>query len=164
MKYKDLVSDFISNWQATRTETLEILNSLDDKKLRFKPEGEKWKSLRWQFGCIIRTQIVYTQAVEKGVLDFASFGSSNLPSKDKLDTKEKLLSELKISDEGWIVALNNQSEKEDFKIKWPQYELNLLGHISSLMEHERLHHGQLISYFTMAGFELPPHFKHNWSL
>lgn len=79
MKYQSVLSAFINGWNFTRSETLEILNSLDDERLLFKPKGEKWQ-------------------------------------------------------------------------------------LASLSEHERLHHGQFISYFTLAGFELPKAFKSNWAL
>lgn len=36
--------------------------------------------------------------------------------------------------------------------------------ILNALDDERLHHGQFISYFTLAGFELPKGFKSNWDL
>ena len=37
-------------------------------------------------------------------------------------------------------------------------------HIALLQEHERLHHGQFIAYFTLAGIALPVSFRADWGL
>src|SRR5258708_6964451 len=159
MKYQDLVSSFIATWNFTRAETLEILNSLDNEQLQFKPQGEKWQTLYWQFGCIARTQLVYAKAIETGKIDFSLFESEKLPKKDQYQTKVLIKNFLEEANQTWLEAIQGKSKDEDFKITWPGYNQNLLTHISSLISHERLHHGQLISYFTLAGFELPPGFK-----
>lgn len=52
----------------------------------------------------------------------------------------------------------------DTKIVWPDFSAPLALHISNLLEHERMHLGQLISYHTMAGYKLPSNFKQNWAL
>ncbi len=64
----------------------------------------------------------------------------------------------------WIEAIRNKRYDEDFIVAWPGFRSNLMNHITALIAHERLHHGQLISYFTMSGFDLPTKFKFHWSL
>lgn len=164
MEYKNLVSGFNREWKFTRAETLEILRVLSDEQLQFRPQGEKWQKLFWEFGCLGRTQMVYTKAIETGKMDFSLFSSNDLPKKDQFQTKKEILEFLKKSDEGWVKAILKRREDEDFRVRWPGFSMPLVNHISSLVAHERLHHGQFISYFTLAGFELPKGFKLNWAL
>ncbi len=164
MQYKDLVTNFVRSWNFTRSETLAILNSLSDSELSFKPEGEKWQPLFWEFGCIGRTQMVYTEAVISGEMDFSLFSSPSLPDKSEFKDKPSLLAFLKESDRKWIEVIRSKREEEEYKIAWPGFNQPLITHITSLISHERLHHGQFISYFTMAGFTLPKSFKENWAL
>lgn len=164
MIYKDLVTNLIRSWNFVRSETLEILDSLDDKKLQFKPSGEKWQPLYHQFGCIGRTQLVYTKAIQEGKMDFSWFSSPDLPKKDQFETKEDIKKFLQQTDRTWTLNIRQKRDKENFKIKWPGVNQPLIVQISSLVAHERIHHGQFISYFTLAGFELPKGFKSNWAL
>lgn len=164
MKYANLVTNFVRNWNNTRSETLDILKSLSDKQLQFKPTGEKWQPIFYQFGCIVRTQKVYTKAINEGQMDYTWFDDSKLMSKNDFQTQKSLIKALKLSDKEWIEAIRKRGSQEDFQIKWPGFNMNLLTHITVFISHERLHHGQLISYFTLAGFELPKDFKNNWAL
>ena len=162
--YKDFVTSFVRQWNYTRSETLEILNILDDQKLQFKPGASKWQTLYSQFGCIARTQMVYARAIEEGKMDYGWFHEPSLFSKSAFQTKSEILKLLDRADKGWIEAIRKKREDEKFKISWPGFNFSLPNHITALISHERLHHGQILSYFTLAGFELPPKFKNNWSL
>lgn len=161
---RDLVSVFTSSWNFTRGETLEILDSLNDAELRFKPQGDKWQTLYWEFGCLGRTQIVYTKAIETGIMDFSLFSSTSLPSQKDNKTKTSIKKFLEKSNSAWLEEIKEREKDESFLISWPGFKMPLVKHIASLAEHERLHHGQFISYFTLAGLELPPKFKSNWNL
>lgn len=154
------MDEFLKRWNFVRSETIEILNSLDDERLTFKPEGEKWQALYFQFGCIGRTQLVYATAAETGLMDFSLFRSKNLPSKTDNQTKVSLESLLTTSNEKWVEVIHRSTAG----VKWPDGNKSIQLHIAALAEHERLHQGQLISYFTLAGFELPSNFKRNWAL
>lgn len=156
----DVMDDFIQRWQFTRSETIEILQSLTDEQLQFKPEGEQWQPIFHQFGCMARTQLIYAQATESGAMDFSLFRSAEMPDKDTRQSKVDLLAFLHESNEAWLTALS----KNKGTVQWPGGNKPVAIHIMSLAEHERLHHGQLISYFTLAGFSLPPDFKRNWAL
>ncbi len=164
MEYKNVVTNFVKAWNFTRSETVEILQSLDDDKLQFQPKGEKWQSLYWQFGCMGRTQIVYTQAIITGRMDFSLFHSDQLPKKNDFQTKEQIQDFLGKANKDWREAIVSRRKEENFTVKWPGFNKPFINHIASLAEHERLHHGQLISYFTMADFQLPKIFKSNWAL
>lgn len=162
--YPKTITTFVKLWNFTRAETLELLESLDNDKLGFKPKGPKWQTLFYQFGCMIRTQIVYTKAIKMGKMDNSWFHDPELMTKTEFKTKEKLKEKFEEINNDWISEIQSKREDEDFQISWPGYKLNLMAHISTLNSHERLHHGQLISYFTFAGYEFPKEFKENWAL
>lgn len=154
------MEDFIKRWQFTRSETIEILKSSADAQLQYRPEGEKWQPIFHQFGCMARTQLIYAKAAESGEMDFSLFGSPDMPGKDTKQTQAEILTFLNESNDAWLEAL----AKNAGGVKWPDGTKPLEIHIASLAEHERLHHGQLIAYFTLAGFSLPQGFKRNWAL
>jgi len=154
------MDEFLKRWSFVRSETIELLDSLDDEQLVFKPEGAKWQALYFQFGCMGRTQLVYAMAAETGVMDFSLFGSKDLPSKIDNQAKASLASFLKTCNDKWIEAISHNTAG----VKWPDGSKPIELHVATLAEHERLHHGQLISYFTLAGFDLPANFKRNWAL
>jgi hypothetical protein len=154
------MDEFIARWNFVRFETLEILDTLTDEQLQFKPTGDTWQPLFYQFGCIGRTQLVYAKAVESGQMDLSLFGSSSLPNKDDNQSKERIINFLEKCNQSWLRAMSVNNNG----VEWPAGRISLLLHISSLAEHERLHHGQLISYFTLTGFKLPKNFKSNWAL
>lgn len=158
----EIEQKFIKRWRFTRGETLEILENLTDEQLRFKPQGEQWQPMAYQFACCVRTQLVYAKAVRESKMDFSWFGSEEFPSKDALTTKDEIRDLLHKADQAWLDAL--ESTAADAKIAWPDFSAPLVLHISNLLEHERMHLGQLISYHTMAGYELPPNFTRNWAL
>lgn len=164
MQFKNLVTSFVRSWNFTRSETLQILNALTDEQLKFRPAGAKWKPLYNQFSCIILTQLVYTRSIEEGRMDYKWFHEEEITKRTNFTSKEDLLKALEEADKKWVQVIRNKREEDDYKIKWPGFNQNLLNTINSLVAHERLHHGQLISYFTAANFELPPKFKDNWSI
>lgn len=162
MSYQNLLNGMIHAWSYTRSETTEILASLEDSQLQFKPQGEKWQPLYYQFLCIAQAQKAYTEAIKSGQLNFNNFDIESERAKNQ--TKQALLKDLTQLNDEWLKQLKSKLLDEDFKISWPNYQTSLIAHIAALAEHERLHHGQLISYFTLAGFDLPEGFKRNWAL
>lgn len=154
------MDEFIKRWGFVRSETLAILQALSDEQLSFRPDGDKWQPLYYQFGCIARTQIVYSRAAASGAMDFSLFGSEELPKKDKSKSVQDIRNLLNTSNQEWLESLHNNQGG----VHWPDGNKSLQLHIAALSEHERIHHGQLISYFTLANIELPQSFKQNWAL
>ncbi len=148
------------DWQFVRSETLEILNALDDDRLAFCPSGDQWQPVSYQFACIARTQVVYANALQDGVMDFAAFGDASLPSKQSLRTKSELQEILHDAEALWQNAIQSGAPT----VAWPGVSRSAASHVYRLASHERIHHGQLISYFTLAGWDLPEQFKRNWAL
>ena len=108
--------------------------------------------------------MVYAKAIREGKMDYSWFEREDLPRKEDYKTKQLLIDLLVQSDKEWTEAVRNKRRDEDFEIAWPGFKQSLINHITSLVSHERIHHGQLISYFTIAGFQIPQGFKNNWAL
>lgn len=153
------MDEAINAWIFTRGETRELLGALSDEQFQFRPEGEKWQPLYYQFGCIIRTQYIYAKALETGVMDFAYFADASFPDKHASRTKAELARAFEAASRHWEEVLADAKF-----VDWQGQTISSAGHVYRLIAHERLHHGQLISYFTMANIELPPNFKQNWAL
>ena len=154
-----MIDEILDEWHFVRSETLELFHALNDQQLQFTPPGDKWQPLFYQFACIGRTQVVYTKALQTGVMDIAYFSDEQLPNKHEHNTQAKLQKLLAEADEAFGAAAKVVSH-----VAWPDRELSTVRHIAKLISHERLHHGQLISYFTLAGIDLPYDFKQNWAL
>lgn len=146
-------------WKLTRGDTLALLDSLSDEQLLFTPEGPKWQPLYYQFACMARSQLVNSKVVEAGVMDFQFFTDPSLPDKHATKTKQGLRELLVASNSAWLEALQNGKP-----VKWGDDTVSVDGQAYRMIAHERLHHGQLISYFTLAGFDFPEGFKMNWAL
>jgi hypothetical protein len=165
MVFKNYVTSFVRQWNFVRSETLEILISLSDEQLLFQPTGtDKWQPLYYQFTCIARTQMVYAKAIKEGKMSFNWFESDEFPDKHEIKTKQGLKDLLNKADTMWSAAIVERRRDEDFQIAWPGFKQSLPNHIVSLISHERIHHGELISYLTLGGFVLPKNFKQNWAL
>lgn len=146
-------------WIYTRSETRELLRNLTDEQLLFKPEGPKWQPLHHQFTCMIRVQLAYAKALRTGEMDFAYFREESLPGRHSLKTREQLDAAFDNIREVWKAAIATGKD-----VRWLDQDVSAAGHIYRLVAHERLHHGQIISYCTMAGYDLPASFKESWSL
>lgn len=146
-------------WDFVRSETYEVLASLTDDQLQFSPEGEAWQSLYYQFGCIARTQFIFAKGLETGKIEPTYFSDMSFPGKYSAQMRHTLEELLHAADVSWKTAFGKHDS-----VHWPEGAVSRDGHIYRLIAHERLHHGQIISYFTLAGLELPQRFKDNWAL
>jgi hypothetical protein len=154
------MDEALRDWKFARSETTELLNVLSDEQLGLAPDGDKWQPVYYQFACMGRTQMLYAHAAKTGVMDFSVFGDPTLPSKFEQDTGDKLRVLLHKAEQQWQSAISQAPSA----IKWPEHNLSLPAHLYRLISHERLHHGQLIGYFTLFNIDLPPRFKANWAL
>ncbi len=154
------MDEVLEEWKFVRSETLDLLSALNNKTILFVPEGDTWQPLYYQFACIARTQLVFAQALVSGVMDFRAFADPNLPNKHEYKTIEQLQSLLNEAEKTWQEAIVSGKAE----VQWPNGSKSKLAHLYRLVSHERLHHGQMISYFTLAGITLPRDFKQNWAL
>lgn len=155
-----MLEEALRDWRHARSETLELLGSLSDEDLLFRPEGFGWQPLFYQFACMARTQLVYAKALQSRSMDMQYFSDPALPDKQQQNNHERLKALFQQAEIIWQSATQT-----GVSVHWPDGDtISLPAHIYRLIGHERLHQGQLISYFTMAELSLPPKFKQNWAL
>lgn len=109
--------------------TLDLVEAMDANDLNLKLMGMPSNTIGEQLWCIIGARESYLRAIING--GWVGFSSSL----DDTTSKDKVISCLKKSEEDCLKYLNN------FELNEVQIELLLL-----LLEHEVLHHGQLIRY------------------
>jgi hypothetical protein len=152
-----LAEKWMMSFKWSRNNTLLILQELSDSDLELKPEGERWQNIGFQFSCLVTTTDTYFRKITKH--KDSKFGKAYIEG--KVYTKEDLISgELlfKIL-EAQVNQLNDLIREMDEK------DLDKhLRHLINITNHEYLHQGQLVSYFTMFGKKLPARFKKSWAL
>lgn len=109
--------------------TLDLVHAMTTDDLKLKLKGMPSNTIGEQLWCIIGTRESYLKAIiNRGWVDFSC-------SLDDITSKDKVMLCLKKSAEDSLKYLNK------FELNEVQIELLLL-----LLEHEILHHGQLIRY------------------
>ena len=157
-----VIKTLLSGWEWTLNHRYELLGSLKDSDLKFTPTGSsKFQDIQYQFACIGSTQLAYTKMLREGRWSNKYFGAFKERLRGVYEVKalEKILKE---ADEKFKNAIMKFSGEDVFD--WGDYKAPVYSVVVILQEHERLHHGQLITYFTLAGLEFPKNFKRDWHL
>lgn len=145
------------SFKWSRNNTLLILQELSDTDLNLKPEGDKWQNLGFQFACLVTTTDTYFRKITK--FKDSKYGKvyfeRKVYTKDDLTSGELLFKIL----ESQVEQLNDLLKEMDEKALDKH-----LRHLLNITNHEYLHQGQLVSYFTMFGKKLPARFKKSWAL
>lgn len=157
-----IIKALLGGWKYTLCHRYELLGNLNNKDLDFTPRGsKKFKNLQYQFACIGSTQQAYTKMLKEGHFCSRYFCIFK-PGLIKLREIKKLADKLGEIDKEFKEEILKHSDKDEFE--WGNIKTPVWRIITLLQEHERLHHGQLISYFTSANLEFPLEFKKAWHL
>lgn len=157
-----IIKDNLGAWSYTLSHRYELLGGLKDKDLEFTPtQSKKFKDLQYQFACIGLTQLSYAKMLREGRFSSKYFSIFETEL-TKLRNKRELMAKLKEIDKEFKKEILKYSDKDTFL--WEDIKIPVWRIITFLQEHERLHHGQLISYFTLAGLKFPSQFKKDWNL
>ncbi len=149
----DLLFDRVhKGWEFTRGLTLDLLRRLDQPELLYEPGGGLgafWK----QFRHLGRVQANYVEALETGTISF------DLPKEGYQGgtSQADLLS--------YLTGLDNRLDSlldafdPSQKIAWPGSRIDLFDHLTRLVNHETLHHGEFVAYMGQLGKPFPPSWK-----
>ncbi|MBS3051918.1 MAG: DinB family protein [Candidatus Aenigmarchaeota archaeon] len=152
------LSQFLNSWKYHRTQTIDLLKATPEDKLTFSP-SDALGSLSKQFRHLANIQHCYIEAIKTQKIDF----TKKIYGKE-FDNKNELITALKIEDERMLETLNKLNEKEwDKIIKWGSYNPTVYEHLFWMIDHEIMHHGQLIVYWKLLQFKFPDSWK-NWGL
>ncbi|MBS3094155.1 DinB family protein [Candidatus Pacearchaeota archaeon] len=147
------MNDFLSNWKQVNELTLDFLKKIPEKEFSKKPFDPRFKSLAWEFACILSTRAGYIKGFALGSLDGSCF------SADTELSKKEFLKKLEETSKKILDVLNNQSVDEIIYFGEKTSKENV---ISWLMQHEQFHFGKLLLYFSKAEIELPSSLLKMW--
>jgi len=149
------LKQLVQEWQATRQLTLDLLDSLPEEHLGF-TVGKNMGTIGKQYRHIGDVQICYTEAIKTGKIDFNKYKRDySLES-----SREKLQTFLQKVNREMLELIEENSE---IKIDWFGEKLNLKQHIRAVIQHEILHHGELIVYVRILGLKFPKSWE-QWGL
>ena len=137
----------IGEWQSMRQLTLDLLETIPEKKLDF-AVGKNMGNLGKQYRHIGDVQLCYSEAIKTGKISFSNYKKDYSIE----NSKEKLKSFLQEIDKEMLKLIE---EKPQAKIDWFGDELSLENHINALIQHEILHHGELIVYIRTLDLKFP---------
>jgi uncharacterized damage-inducible protein DinB len=137
----------LDKWKEMRRLTLDLLEAIPEDKLNF-TVGKNMGTIGKQYRHIGDVQLCYVEAIKTGKIDFSKYrrdySIENLKQKLKLFLKE-------INDE----MLKEIKKNPDAEIDWFEEKLDLKDHVNALIQHEILHHGELIVYIRTLGLKFP---------
>lgn len=147
MAKDELVQHFLVSWKICNNHTISFVDKIPTNLWHKKPFDPYYKTFAWEFACIARTRECYIRGLETGELRFEE--AEDIPNIDKLERmpKRKII-ELLQKQARRIGKLINRN-KNLWMIAW-------------LLQHERLHHGKLILYFSKAKLKYPSSFMETW--
>jgi|SRR3989344_3132788 len=154
------IKDFKKLWGFHRGHTLDLLGTLSDEELGFKV-GQNMGTLGQQFRHLARVDDQYISAIESHKV-----GNNRKKLNFLLEESVQKLTEQLKADDIRLFSLLNQFSDEDIRIDWSYWgekELTLSEHLDAMVEHEILHHGELIVYFRVMGKQFPDSWK-AWGL
>lgn len=150
------------NWLSCHKDTHELLESLTDDELSFKiKETPHYPPLGFHFGCILSTQKAYAKMLQekKYTNDYYLSFKEILEISNSVAKLKKLLEE---ADQALEESIKRIKDEDIFN--WGDSASPLWIPLVTLTEHERMHQGRLIDYFSLAKISLPVNFKEKWYL
>lgn len=144
----------IDSWKTHRNLTYDLLQSLSEKTLK-KTVGKNMGSIGKQFRHMGDIQFCYIEAITTGKIDF----SKVLRDYSIEHSTIKLRQFLEDMDDKLYRLLETNSNKE---INWGFTKIPLTQHLNFMIQHEILHHGELIVYIRTLSLPFPRSWEEIW--
>jgi len=139
-----------NSWRNSNSSTIGFAKSVPTNKWKSKALENRFRSFAWEFACLARTRMCYLKALRTGELIFSH--QEDIPDKSVLENEGK----------SEIVNILEKTAREVLKeIECLENE-EKMGLIIWLLQHERVHHGKLMLYNSLANFKLPKTFVKTW--
>lgn len=146
----ELVQNLKNSWRNTNTATVSFATCVPQSMWQTKPFEKRFTTYSWEFACLARTRLCYLKGLKTGVLEFKP--NADIPDKKAIAAWDK---------SAVLESLANTARdilQEIENVDTPKKA----GFIISLLQHERIHHGKLILYFSTSEIEIPLTFKKTW--
>jgi len=148
------LEDILESWKLHRNLTYDMLEFVPDEMLK-ETVGKNMGSIGKQFRHIGDVQLCYIEAIRTGKIDFSKYRRDySIES-----SKEKLKQSLKELDNEMSRLLKT---KKELQVDWGFMRVSLARHLNFLIQHEILHHGELIVYIRSLGLKFPKSWEDVW--
>lgn len=149
--------ELLLDWSEIQKVTSELLTSLPDEAYHTRPFEPRFKTFAWEFSCILTTRLGYIRGIRSGRIDGSCFTESD-PEMEKLGKGEMVEMLEKAYRDIQSIIGDDLSGKIDYF--GTPYDVSAV--LYWLLQHEQLHYGKLIIYFSQAGIALPASLKEMW--
>jgi len=144
----------IDSWKMIRNLTYDLLESLPELMLK-KTVGKNIGSIGKQFRHMGDVQLCYNKAIKTCKIDFSKYRRDYSIENSKVKLKQ-FLEEMDEEMYGLIEKSN------DIEIDWGFAKISLIDHLNFLIQHEILHHGELIVYIRSLDLRFPKSWEDIW--
>ncbi|MFX1316573.1 MAG: DinB family protein [Promethearchaeota archaeon] len=141
-------------WKLFRKLTYDLLESLSEKMLS-KTVSKNMGSIGKQFRHLGDVQLCYNEAIKNGKIDFSKYRRDYSIENSKLKLKQFLG---KMDEEMYLLIEKNKN----VEIDWGFAKVSLVEHMNFLIQHEILHHGELIVYMRSLELRFPKSWEDIW--
>ena len=158
----ELLKRAIAAWQETREHTLILLRQLSDAQLIIPFPRPLFNSFGKQFQELGVIQEAYIDAIHQGKMDFSRM---SVDLDEELVISKDKLHEFLTSLDSQLTGLLKDVQDPYQSIDWHLGDDNptLLEHIYWLVQHETLHHGQLVVYCYLLNIAPPEKLAKAWA-
>lgn len=151
-----------NSWVETREETLIFIESLSVEDMVRKLPRPGLDSFGYHFQELGVIQDAFTTALKTGEMDYSKMGFEEDPYLySDHDRLKKFLIEI---DNEFKKTIGNVDNPVD-TINWglPRNP-SAIEHVFWLMQHETLHHGQLMAFCYIMGVNIPEELNQHWNM
>jgi hypothetical protein len=150
-----LVGFLCARWRGVRGLTYDALDVLDESQLGLRLPFPESLTLSSQFRCMLGAQESYTRAIEQGGWQGFNCSLDALPGV----SPAVIAAHMRRADEAFEAAVQGASPAP------PSAGGQRVDHtIQRLIEHETLHHGQLINFLFRHHLPIPQSWREEWAL
>lgn len=151
----------LSGWRFYRSHTLDFLAILTEDEICYKLPRPGLDTFGKHFLEMAEVQKAYIKALETGKIDF-SVGNYEQPKIYK--KKSRLRAHFKKMD-NYMVRVLKGIRDVNRKIDWGLGKENpsVLEHLQFLVQHEILHHGQLVAFAYLFSLPIPESMVNTWA-
>lgn len=145
-----LLQDLKNSWRNCNAATSGFLASVPAELLSSRPFEPRFKSYAWEIACLIRTRLVYLDALIGNPLDFSE--RPGTPDKALLEREPK----------GELAERLSRTSNEVLACIEQLKTSAQVSLVVWLLQHERIHHGKLMLYLSQDRLPLPESFVQTW--
>lgn len=150
------------SWVDTREETFIFIDSLSAEDLTRKIPRPGLDSFGYHFQELGVIQSAFSYALQTGAMDYSKMGfKRDVDLYSNHDQLKDFLAQM----DAELKNVINCIDKPLKIINWnlPRNPTGL-EHVFWLMQHETLHHGQLMAFCYVMGIKIPPPLEQHWNM